>query len=206
MPRAKRRVTLFHNLSAGDADHNKRELTRLIAAAGYQVAYFDAKKCDIPSILDKPADLIAVAGGDGTIRRVALAARSDGPPIAVLPLGTANNIANSLGIRSAMQELIDGWRDPTLSKFHPIDVEAPWGQRSVRACSPRRRRAHCRLPGHRDNIPGFGDRTAAFRGPRAGLMAGTTPPFPVLPPSRGVARARTASRGGHSARNARTPE
>jgi diacylglycerol kinase (ATP) len=131
MPRAKRRVTLFHNLSAGDADHNKRELTRLIAAAGYQVAYFDAKKCDIPSILDKPADLIAVAGGDGTIRRVALAARSDGPPIAVLPLGTANNIANSLGIRSAMQELIDGWRDPTLSKFHPIDVEAPWGQQRL---------------------------------------------------------------------------
>jgi diacylglycerol kinase (ATP) len=295
MPRAKRRVTLFHNLSAGDADHNKRELTRLIAAAGYQVAYFDAKKCDIPSILDKPADLIAVAGGDGTIRRVALAARSDGPPIAVLPLGNANNIANSLGIRSAMQELIDGWRDPTLSKFHPIDVEAPWGQQRLiegigfgvlaeviresngedigpldarqriaetmreaeaktfdiriddariseptvllevttiplvgpnlllapdanpadqlidlcRVAAPDRDRAAdwlAALPGYCDNIPGFGDRTAAVRGPRAGLMAVTTPLSPVLPPSRGVARARTASRGGHSARNARTPE
>ena len=131
MPRARRRVTLFHNRSAGVADHDERELVRLIEAAGYEVAYFDAKQCDIPRALDKPADLIAVAGGDGTIRKVALAARSDGPPIATLPLGTANNIANSLGINAAMSDLIDGWRDPRLSKFHPIDVEAPWGQQRL---------------------------------------------------------------------------
>lgn len=131
MPRTKRRVTLFHNRSAGGADHDKRELTELIAAAGYEVAYYDAKKCDIPKVLDKPADLIAVAGGDGTIRRVALAARPDGPPIAILPLGTANNIANSLGVSASMQELIAGWRDPTLCKFHPIEVEAPWGRQRL---------------------------------------------------------------------------
>jgi diacylglycerol kinase family enzyme len=131
MPRAKRRVTLFHNRSAGDGDHDQRELSELIRAAGYQVAYFDAKNCDIAKALDKPADLIAVAGGDGTIRRVALVARPDGPPIAILPLGTANNIANSLRIKSAMQELIAGWHNPTLSKYHPIEVEAPWGRQRL---------------------------------------------------------------------------
>lgn len=62
---------------------------------------------------------------------MALAAHPDGPPIAILPLGTANNIANSLGVKSAMQELIVGWRDPTLSKFHPIEVEGPWGRQRL---------------------------------------------------------------------------
>ena len=131
MLRAKRRVTLFHNRSAGDADHDEQELTELIAAAGYSVEYFDVKKCDIARILDKPADLIAVAGGDGTVRRVALAARADGPPLAILPLGTANNIANSLGITATMQDLIGGWRNPTLGKYHPIEIEAPWGQQRL---------------------------------------------------------------------------
>jgi diacylglycerol kinase (ATP) len=131
MPRAKRRVTLFHNRTAGGADHDERELTQLIEAAGYQVAYVDSKKCDIPAVLEKPADLIAVAGGDGTVRKVALAARSDGPPIAILPLGTANNIANSLGVAAAIGDLIAGWRKATPTPFYPIEIDAPWGRQRL---------------------------------------------------------------------------
>jgi diacylglycerol kinase family enzyme len=131
MPRAKRRVTLFHNRSAGDADHDERELTELISAAGYAVGYFDVKKCDIARVLAEPADLIAVAGGDGTVRRVALAVRPDGPPLAILPLGTANNLANALGVTATMQGLIAGWRNPALTKFHPMEIEAPWGRQRL---------------------------------------------------------------------------
>ena len=127
MPRARRRVTLFHNRSAGGGDHDARELTRPIETSGYEVSYFDAKKCDIASVLDNPSDMIAVAGGDGTVCKVALAARSDGPPIAILPLGTANNIANSLGLTAPIGDLIAGWRQPILRKFHPIELAAPWG-------------------------------------------------------------------------------
>jgi diacylglycerol kinase (ATP) len=131
MPQARRRVTLFHNRSAGDGDHDAREQTRPIETVGYEVSYFDAEKCDIACVLDNPGDLIAVAGGDGTVRKVALAARSDGPPIAILPLGTANNIANSLSLTASIGDLIAGWRQPRLRKFHPIELAAPWGRRRL---------------------------------------------------------------------------
>ncbi|HWB47578.1 MAG TPA: diacylglycerol kinase family protein [Stellaceae bacterium] len=131
MPQAKRRVTLFHNRSAGEGDHDEQELTHLIAAAGYEVAYFDAKRYDIPRVLDRPTDLVVVAGGDGTIRRVALAARPEGPPLAILPLGTANNIAHSLGITASTHALIDGWRHQTIGRFYPIEAETPWGRQRL---------------------------------------------------------------------------
>ena len=40
---------------------------------------------------------MVVAGGDGSIKRVALAIAGRGIPMAILPIGTANNIAKSLG-------------------------------------------------------------------------------------------------------------
>jgi diacylglycerol kinase family enzyme len=40
------------------------------------------------------------------VARVIAHARSDGPPIAILPLGTANNIANSLGIDGPLDDLL----------------------------------------------------------------------------------------------------
>lgn len=131
MARAKRRVTLIHNESAGDGDHERRELTKMIAAAGYGVAYFNAKECDIARVVEKPADLIAAAGGDGTIRKVAALAKPDGPPLAILPLGTANNIANSLRIGGSLHDLIAGWKEARLEKFYPIELDAPWGRQRL---------------------------------------------------------------------------
>ena len=40
---------------------------------------------------------MVVAGGDGSIKKVALAIAGRGIPMAILPIGTANNIAKSLG-------------------------------------------------------------------------------------------------------------
>lgn len=129
---SKRRVTLVHNASAGDSDHEPRELTDAIAAAGYTVTYCNPKECDLESFLDDhPGDVIAVAGGDGTVRNVAMAAKPNGPPIAILPLGTANNIANSLHIEDLFQELIAGWKTAQLKNFYPIELVAPWGRQRL---------------------------------------------------------------------------
>lgn len=43
-------------------------------------------------------DVIAAAGGDGTINEVANALPPDGPPLGVIPLGTANILAWEIGL------------------------------------------------------------------------------------------------------------
>ena len=51
MAKAAQRVTLIHNQTAGDADHDRKELTGMIEAAGYKVRYVDAKQCDIARVV-----------------------------------------------------------------------------------------------------------------------------------------------------------
>ena len=90
MPGTKTRVALIHNEAAGDASHSRDWLLQVLSRAGYAVDYYRHKRPAIEAALDSAASLIAVAGGDGTVARVAAAARLDGPPIAILPLGTGN--------------------------------------------------------------------------------------------------------------------
>jgi diacylglycerol kinase (ATP) len=56
-----------------------------------------------------PGDLVVVAGGDGSIHKVAIALAGRRIPMAILPIGTANNIAKSLGVTGSMQDLIARW-------------------------------------------------------------------------------------------------
>ena len=126
-----RRATLIHNEKAGDKRHDRSALVELLEGAGYSVGYFAAKACDLGEVLGHPAEIIVAAGGDGTVARVVAQARSDGPPIAILPLGTANNIANSLGIAGTLEDLVAGWTKARARPYHPISVSGPWGMRRL---------------------------------------------------------------------------
>jgi diacylglycerol kinase family enzyme len=61
----------------------------------------------IAAALATPADAVVAAGGDGTVRAVVagLMAVPDGarPPLSILALGTANNVARSLGLLAVRQ-------------------------------------------------------------------------------------------------------
>src|SRR5882762_11576112 len=120
MARKLRRATLIHNEKAGDRRHSRGDLVELLERAGYSVAYFPAKHSDLAEALGHPAEIVVAAGGDGTVARVVAHARSDGPPIAILPLGTANNIANSLGIRGSIEEVVVGWQEARAKPCYPI--------------------------------------------------------------------------------------
>jgi diacylglycerol kinase family enzyme len=121
------KVTLIHNPGAGSGQ-DANNLIRLISEAGHEVRHRSVKD-DWKELLAKPADLVAAAGGDGTVRRVALEAAKRGLTFAAIPIGTANNIAKSIGLLGDVSELIESW---SASPRHaqPFDLgeaEAPWG-------------------------------------------------------------------------------
>lgn len=131
MARKNGRVTLIHNDQAGDARYSRDELVALLQRAGYAVTYVSYKHSDWAKAVERPADLVAVAGGDGTIAKVAAEARPDGPPLAILPLGTANNIAKSLGLDRPVEELVSAWSARRVRPFHLIEATGPWGRRRL---------------------------------------------------------------------------
>jgi diacylglycerol kinase (ATP) len=122
------RVTLLHNPTAGKGHPTRDELTALIRAAGHKVLYQSTKKRKYARALDAPADLIVVAGGDGTIRKVAVRLVGRGVPLAIIPLGTANNIAAALDIRGTREEIVAGWAHARRRKLDVGVVRAPWGK------------------------------------------------------------------------------
>jgi diacylglycerol kinase (ATP) len=118
------RVSLLHNPAAGDGA-SFEEVHRGLKRAGYEIAREIEKDSDFERVLEEPVAFVAVAGGDGTVRKAARALAGSGVPLGILPLGTANNIAKSLGIEGSVAEVIDGWK---LGRRVPFDLGIARGQ------------------------------------------------------------------------------
>ena len=114
---------LLHNPDAGDGHLGKKELIAMIQAAGFGCSYSSTKKEGWENIGSKDTDFIILAGGDGTVRRVASGLLNRKLldrklPIALLPFGTANNIAKTLGISDEPPEkIISSWNEKHVKKF-----------------------------------------------------------------------------------------
>ena len=115
-----KKVRLVHNPAAGDEDNgDKDELCQLIEELGHHCTVV-AKK-DAVKKIDPETDLIALAGGDGTVKMTIMALLEKKlrfkRPIAILPQGTANNIAISLGIPLDCKQAMGLWSHFQLKKF-----------------------------------------------------------------------------------------
>lgn len=106
-----KKVRLLHNPKAGDEEHSKKNLVSLIEQNGFTCIYCSVKKEGWDEIIPE-VDYLVIAGGDGTVRKTVKKllkgklAEKPWPPIAVLPLGTANNIATTLNIHEQEPEEI----------------------------------------------------------------------------------------------------
>lgn len=122
------RVTALYNPEAGAGRITRERLTMLLERGGYRAAYHSAKGKTWKKALENPGDLVVVAGGDGTTAKVAKRLAGRGVPLAILPGGTANNIARSLALDAPLEELIARW---SVAASTPVDlglVCGPWGE------------------------------------------------------------------------------
>jgi diacylglycerol kinase (ATP) len=120
-------VTLIHNPEAGDELHSAKGILKELEAAGYDAYLQSTKRGGTEKSLKDPGDLVVVAGGDGSITKVAIAIAGRGIPMAILPIGTANNIAKSLGVLGSVRELIAGWRRAERRRLAIGTVVTRWG-------------------------------------------------------------------------------
>jgi diacylglycerol kinase (ATP) len=122
-------VVLLHNAKAGNESWSRRDLMKLVRRAGFVPHYYSIRTAvEEPKLLDR-GEFVIVAGGDGAIRKTALALLGRDRPLAPLPLGTANNIVRSFGLELKPEEIIDGWRHAKRRPFDVGVVEGPWGKR-----------------------------------------------------------------------------
>jgi diacylglycerol kinase (ATP) len=113
------RILLIHNPKAGDRKHSKKQLIAILTKCGHQPLYQATKKRDWKKALKKPVDIVIAAGGDGTVRKTACQLMDTGIPLAILPLGTANNLARSLGFTGSVDEILQSLHS---GKSRPFDV------------------------------------------------------------------------------------
>jgi diacylglycerol kinase family enzyme len=121
------RVTLIHNPRAGSGHPSRAELENCLRRAGFDPVYVAVGSSDIDASLEDAGELVIVAGGDGTVTRIARRLAGREIPLAILPLGTANNIAAALGSEGSVESIIDGLRQPERRQLDVAEAIAPWG-------------------------------------------------------------------------------
>jgi diacylglycerol kinase family enzyme len=124
------RVTIIQNPHSGEGALTGAEFVTLAAAAGHKATYASTEDpAVVTAALAAPADLVAIAGGDGTIRDVARRLIGTNVVTTIVPTGTANNLAKTLGISGEARDLVQGWEGGTIVPFDTAIVRGCCGPR-----------------------------------------------------------------------------
>jgi diacylglycerol kinase family enzyme len=121
------RISLLCSAVAGNGVSPER-LRSLLERCGHHVVHLLEEKSELREVLGDSIELVVAAGGDGTVWRAASALIGQEVPLAILPLGTANNIARSLGIQGSPGEIIESWKS---ARSRPLDLgvaRGGWGE------------------------------------------------------------------------------
>ncbi len=125
------KATLIYNTKAGNTQSlSPDELQEALREAGYQPSYEATRSMEeLDAILDGVEGLVVSAGGDGTAKAVAMRLiGNDKAALAILPMGTANNLTRTLCITGKPLEIVKRLNRPHKHKFDLGHITAPWGE------------------------------------------------------------------------------
>jgi diacylglycerol kinase family enzyme len=110
------RILLIYNPTAGDDVVEHGELVSLLESEGHDVVLRSVKKDGWEESLGGDFDLVVAAGGDGTVVKVFKQLAGTDILATLFPIGSANNIAGSLGfedvdLRRLIRESAETWFD-----------------------------------------------------------------------------------------------
>jgi len=111
------KITFMYNPQAGGSDLPVEELVNGLKRRGAKVFTQCTKEDDYTEALEKSCDFMLIAGGDGTIEKIAKKLVHKKIPIAILPFGNANNIAQSLDVDTALDVIVSSWLAKDFRKF-----------------------------------------------------------------------------------------
>jgi diacylglycerol kinase (ATP) len=126
------RALLVHNPTAGTKAHDKDSIVDALHLADFKVDYVSTKDNRVKDALKDAPDLVVAAGGDGTVAYVFTHLPDHFVPIGVIPLGSANNVARSLGIAGTPQELAEQWRN---GEIRPFNLMVVGGLKEEKLCT-----------------------------------------------------------------------
>jgi len=121
------RAFLVHNPTSGSGRPTAEALLAALDQAGFSTTYSTSKDGAYKSALEHPADILIIAGGDGTVGKIARYLSDRKTLVAILPTGTANNVSRSLGIIGEAEILIQGLRGAPVKRLDVGIAAGPWG-------------------------------------------------------------------------------
>src|SRR5688572_10143167 len=115
------RVALYFNPKAGSGDFTAQGIARMLRDAGHDVDVFHRRDADVDDAIASRPEVLAVAGGDGTVAKAALAIWKErsSARLYVFPTGIANNIAMTLGLRRMVPTLATALAS---ARERPLDI------------------------------------------------------------------------------------
>ncbi len=122
-------VTLFHHPGAGEGEWPADRLLGALRDAGFDPAYASLDEDGWERNLAETDELVIAAGGDGTV--ASIATRLGGRPVrlAILPTGSGNNIARSLGCFDTLERIIPRLPHAAEAPLRICRADGPWGTR-----------------------------------------------------------------------------
>ena len=126
----KRKATLIYNPNSGGAGGvSPHDLLKALYDEGFHAVYpYTEGEADLDLALRDPGELVVAVGGDGTVRAVATRLLDSETALAIIPAGTSNNVARTLGVAGKPLDIVRGLERARRCRYDVGKVTGPWGE------------------------------------------------------------------------------